>query len=156
MWMFPLEMKRMPGDILRIKAADTDVESGHLEIDHYPDVAKKISEQFPNISRVAITLRESISASHNNWGAMIYDGKNEKAFFAPMSGDNYIPYQINFIIDRVGGGDSFSAGLIYALTDEEFKYDLQNVLNYATAASCLCHSIKGDFNYSTREEVMSL
>ena len=143
-------------DILRIKAADTDVESGHLAIDHYPEVAEKIYEQFPNVSKVAITLRESLSASHNNWGAMLYDVESKKAFFAPETDGKYMPYQIKNIIDRVGGGDSFSAGLIYALTDEELSQDLQDSVSYAVAASCLCHSIKGDFNYSTREEVYSL
>ena len=143
-------------DILRIKAEGTDVESGHLAIERYPDVAKMIIQQFPNISKVAITLRESISATHNNWGAMLYDGASKKACFAPMDNGNYTPYQIKAIVDRVGGGDSFSAGLVYSLTDEEFSKNQQDALDYAVAASCLCHSIKGDMNYSTKEEVISL
>jgi 2-dehydro-3-deoxygluconokinase len=143
-------------DILRIKAGETDVHSGKLEIDRYPDVAKKIIDQFPNVSKVAITLRESLSASHNNWGAMLYDGSADKAFFAPLSDGEYKPYEIKNIIDRVGGGDAFSAGLIYALTDDELSKDLQDVLAYAVASSCLCHSILHDFNYSSRDEVMSL
>ncbi|HAK46045.1 MAG TPA: sugar kinase, partial [Spirochaeta sp.] len=111
-------------DILRIKAGDTDVHSGKLEINRYPDVAKKIIAQFPNVSRVAITLRESLSASHNNWGAMLYDGISARAFFAPMSGEDYKPFEIKNIVDRVGGGDAFSAGLIYALTDDELSASL--------------------------------
>jgi 2-dehydro-3-deoxygluconokinase len=143
-------------DVLQIKAGDTDVDSGHLAIDRYPDVAKQIVEQFPNVSKVAITLRESLSASHNNWGAMLYDAESQQAYFAPLSDDRYQPYQIKNIVDRVGGGDAFSAGLIYALTDDEFSQNLQDALAYAVAASCLCHSIQGDFNYSTRSEVISL
>ncbi|MBN2657598.1 MAG: sugar kinase [Spirochaetales bacterium] len=143
-------------DILGIKTENSDVESGHLEIERYPEVARRIVEQFPNVGKVAITLRESLSASHNNWGAMLYDSKNDSASFAPMSEGEYKPYQIKFIVDRVGGGDSFSAGLIYALTDNEFKDNMKEALSYAVSASCLCHSIKGDFNYSTRNEVISL
>ena len=143
-------------DILQIKAGETDVHSGKLEIERYPDVAKQIIAQFPNVSKVAITLRESISASHNNWGAMLYDGAGDKAFFAPMDGDEYRPYEIKNIVDRVGGGDAFSSGLIYALTDDELSGSLQDCLAYGVAASCLCHSILHDFNYSSRDEVMSL
>ena len=143
-------------DILQIKAGDTDVTSGKLEVNRYPDVAKKIIAQFPNVSRVAITLRESISASHNNWGAMLFDGASGDSFYAPLSGDEYKPFEIKNIVDRVGGGDAFSAGLIYALTDEELSGSLQDSLSYAVAASCLCHSIMHDFNYSTREDVMAL
>ncbi|MBI9107461.1 MAG: sugar kinase [Spirochaetales bacterium] len=143
-------------DILQIKAGDTDVHSGKLEIKRYPDVARQIISQFPNVSRVAITLRESLSASHNNWGAMLFDAAADKACFAPMSGGEYKPFEIKNIVDRVGGGDAFSAGLIYALTDDELSASQQDSLAYAVAASCLCHSIKQDFNYSSRDEVMSL
>ncbi|MDC7227243.1 MAG: sugar kinase [Spirochaetales bacterium] len=143
-------------DVLQIKAGDTDVHSGKLEIARYPDVAKKIIAQFPNVTRVAITLRESLSATHNNWGAMLYDSSTDKAFFAPMSDDGYQPFEIKNIVDRVGGGDAFSAGLCYALTDDELSGNLQDALSYAVAASCLCHSIQNDFNYSSRDEVMSL
>lgn len=143
-------------DMLKIRAGDTNVESGSLDIERYPDVAIKIIEQFPHISKVAITLRESLSASHNRWGAMLYDAKDEKAHFAPQLEGEYTPYEIKNIVDRVGGGDAFSAGLIYALTDEDLSEDLQEALSYAVAASCLCHSILHDFNYSTREDVLSL
>ncbi|MDY7027111.1 MAG: sugar kinase [Spirochaetota bacterium] len=143
-------------DILRIRAGKTDVDTGKLEIDRYPDVARQIIEQFPNVSKVAVTLRESLSASHNNWGAMLYDGADGKAYFAPTADGQYTPYEIKNIVDRVGGGDAFSAGLIFALTDDELSANLQDVLSYAVAASCLCHSILHDFNYSSRDEVMSL
>jgi 2-dehydro-3-deoxygluconokinase len=87
---------------------------------------------------------------------MLYDGKTGGAFFAPIRDGDYSPYEIKNIVDRVGGGDAFSAGLIYALTDDELSADLQDALSYAVSASCLCHSIQHDFNYSTRDEVMSL
>ncbi len=143
-------------DVLGIRAGDTDVHSGKLDISRYPDVARQVVKQFPNINKVAITLRESLSASHNNWGAMLYDVNSDTASFAPLNTDGqYESYQIKNIVDRVGGGDSFAGGLIFALTTEELK-EASVAIKYAVAASCLKHSIKGDFNYSTREEVERL
>jgi 2-dehydro-3-deoxygluconokinase len=130
-------------DVLGIHAQDTDVHSGKLAIDKYPQVAREIVNQFSNISTVAITLRESISASHNNWGAMLYDAKSDQAFFAPVQNGEYNPYQIRNIVDRVGGGDAFGAGLIFALQTPELS-------------ACLAQSISGDFNYNSREEVEAL
>ncbi|WP_136482011.1 sugar kinase [Cognatitamlana onchidii] len=143
-------------DVLGIKAGDTDVHAGKLDTSRYPDVARKVISQFPNVNKVAITLRESYSASHNNWGAMLFDGKSDKPFFAPLNVDgNYQSYQIKNIVDRVGGGDSFAGGLIFALTTKELS-EPQIAVKYAVAASCLKHSIKGDFNFSTRAEVEAL
>eukprot|EP00747_Dinoflagellata_sp_TGD_P222498 gnl/TRDRNA2_/TRDRNA2_94203_c0_seq1.p1 gnl/TRDRNA2_/TRDRNA2_94203_c0~~gnl/TRDRNA2_/TRDRNA2_94203_c0_seq1.p1 ORF type:complete len:373 (+),score=62.90 gnl/TRDRNA2_/TRDRNA2_94203_c0_seq1:65-1183(+) len=143
-------------DVLNIKAGDTDVHSGSLDLARYPDVARQVVKLFPNVSKVAITLRESISASHNNWGAMLYDKSSDTPYFAPLDAkDSYKPYEITHIVDRVGGGDSFAAGLIFALTTPELSSP-QVALNYAIAASCLKHSIKGDCNYSTRGEVEAL
>jgi 2-dehydro-3-deoxygluconokinase len=143
-------------DVLGIEAGKTNVESGKLEIERYPDVAKQIAIKFPNIKKIAFTLRESLSATHNNWGAMLYDCPTDTAYFSPMQMDSYSPYQIHSIVDRIGGGDSFSAGLIFALTDEELGTNNGSVIDFATAASCLCHSIQGDFNFVTRDEVISL
>lgn len=143
-------------DVLGIQAGDTDVHSGTLDTSRYPDVARQVVQQFPNVSKVAITLRESLSASHNNWGAMLFDAPSDTPHFAPLDDNgNYSPYQIKNIVDRVGGGDSFAAGLIFASITPELS-DTQTSLNYAVAASCLKHSIKGDFNYSTRDEVERL
>ncbi len=139
-------------DVLNIHAEDTDVESGKLAIEKYPIVAQQIIAQFKNISQVGITLRESLSASHNNWGAMLFDRDAKTAFFAPIRGENYEPYQIRNIVDRVGGGDSFAAALIYALQTPELNTP-EVAISFAVAASCLAHSISGDFNYSTRQEV---
>ena len=143
-------------DVLGIRAGDTDVHSGKLDTSRYPDVARQVAKQFPNVSKVAITLRESYSASHNNWGAMLYDVALDKPFFAPLDLDgNYQSYEIKNIVDRVGGGDSFAGGLIFALTTPELM-ESQTAVKYGVAASCLKHSIKGDFNYSTRAEVEAL
>jgi len=143
-------------DVLGIHAADTDVNAGTLNTARYPDVARQVVEQFPNVSKVAITLRESLSASHNNWGAMLFDAKADKPFYAPLDAEgNYEPYQIKNIVDRVGGGDSFAAGLIFSLITPGLD-DSQSAVKYAVAASCLKHSIKGDVNWSTRAEVESL
>jgi len=143
-------------DVLGIRAGETDVHSGALETGRYPDVARQVVQMFPNVSKVAITLRESLSATHNNWGAMLYDAQLDKPFFAPLDNDgNYQSYEIKNIIDRVGGGDSFAGGLIFALTTPELS-NAEIAVKYAVAASCLKHSIKGDFNFSTRKEVESL
>lgn len=142
-------------DVLGISAENTDIESGKLDVDKYTDVAKEIVKQFPNVKKVAITLRESISATHNNWGAMLYDAKTDFAHFAPMNNGVYEPYEIKNIIDRVGGGDSFGAALVYALNTPELR-NSEDAIRFAIASSCLCHSINGDFNYVSRSEVESL
>ncbi len=141
--------------VLGIRADHTDVEAGQLAIHKYPDVAREVTRQYPNVSKVAITLRQSISASHNNWAAMLYDATKKEAFFAPCQNSTCQPYQINHIVDRVGGGDAFAAGLIFALTTPDLNLP-QTAIAYATAASCLAHSIPGDFNLTTRSEIESL
>ena len=143
-------------DVLGIQAGATDVHSGTLDTARYPDVAREIVKQFPNVRKVAITLRESLSASHNNWGAMLFDADSDQPCFAPLDAEgNYRPYEIKNIVDRVGGGDAFAGGLIFALTTAELS-EPQTAVNYAVAASCLKHSIKGDCNFSTRAEVEKL
>ena len=142
-------------DVLNIHPGNTDVHQGKLDAAQYTDVAQQIVSEFPAMSMVATTLRESISANHNNWGAMIYDAKTEQSFFAPVHNGEYRPYAITDIVDRVGGGDSFAAGLIYALMTPELS-DPQTAVSFAVAASCLAHSVPGDFNYTTRQEVEAL
>ncbi len=143
-------------DVLDIRADNTDVERGQLDVARYPGVARKVVAEYPNVKQVAITLRESISASHNNWGAMFFDAKSDQAHFGPCDDQgNYCPYEIRAIVDRVGAGDSFAAGLIFALNTPELA-EPSVAVRFATAASCLCHSITGDFNYNTREEVENL
>lgn len=142
-------------DVLGISAENTDIESGELDVDKYTDVAKEIVNQFPNVKKVAITLRESLSATHNNWGAMLYDANTDFSHFAPMINGEYKPYEIKNIVDRVGGGDSFGASLVFALNTPDLA-DPQRAIRFAVAGSCLCHSINGDFNYSSRSEVEAL
>jgi len=141
---------------LGIAASESDVESGRLNLDGYHQVAQQIVARYPNVSMVAITLRESLSASHNNWGALLFDAAAKAVHHAPTaaSGD-YQPYEIRNIVDRVGAGDSFAGALIFALNTPELA-EPATVLRYAVAASCLKHSIPGDFNYASRAEIESL
>lgn len=143
-------------DVLNINAGDSNVEQGELELERYPEVAESIINEFPNVDKVAITLRESISASHNNWGAMLYIAESKTPYFAPLNASGiYQPYEIRQMVDRVGGGDSFAAALIFALQSEEHKHPARAVA-FAVAASCLAHSIEGDFNINTKKEVEAL
>ncbi len=142
-------------DVLGISAENTDVRQGKLDVSRYTRVAEEIISQFPNVKKVAITLRESLSATHNNWGAMLYDATSDQSHFAPVKNDIYTPYEIKAIVDRIGGGDSFGAGLIFALNTPELGSP-DVAVKFAVAASCLCHSIEGDFNYVKRAEVESL
>ncbi len=128
--------------VFGIKAAQTDITSGELSQEGYKDVARQLVEKF-GFKKVAITLRESLSASVNGWSAMLYDGKDYH--FSKK-------YMIN-IVDRVGGGDSFGAGLIYSLME---GYKDEEAINFAVAASCLKHTIEGDFNLVSVDEVKNL
>lgn len=129
-------------DVFGIHPENTDITGGKLSHDGYKSVAKQIAQTF-GTKKVAITLRGSISANDNNWAAMLYDG-NEYYF-----SKNYLIH----IVDRVGGGDSFGAGLIYSLCN---GYDNQNALEFAVAASCLKHTIEGDYNMVSVSEVKKL
>jgi 2-dehydro-3-deoxygluconokinase len=143
-------------DVLDIHAEGTDVAAGKINPAAYTRVAQKIVERFPNVSQVAITLRQSISADQNDWGGMLYDARSRQAHFAPLGpGGEYQPYEIRDIVDRVGAGDSFAAGLLFALSSSEFSQPPQAIA-FAAAASCLKHSIQGDFNYVTRDEAVAL
>lgn len=144
------------GDVLDIRAEGTEVEAGRINAAAYEDVARTITTRFPNVRQVAITLRESISATHNNWGGTLFDAAAQTASFAPLDDDgNYAPYEIRAIVDRVGGGDSFAAGLIHALNSESYASP-ERAIRFAVAASCLKHSIEGDVNAVSRKEVEAL
>ena len=123
---------------------DVDVESGDLSAAKYKFLTDKVLNEFPNLSKIAVTLRESFSADHNGWSAVI---NNRKEFIHSQR------YDIKNIIDRVGGGDSFAAGLIYGLSK---LGDDEKALKFAVAASCLKHSIKGDFPLISLNEVNNL
>ena len=142
--------------VLGIRAQGTSVEEGKVDAAAYEQVARRICARFPNVSLVAITLRESLSASHNNWGAMLLDAKVDQARFAPLDAQGtYRPYEIRNIVDRVGAGDSFAAGLIYALDSDQYA-EPEAALRFAVAASCLKHSIPGDWNYVSPGEIEAL
>ncbi len=141
--------------VLGIEPENNDVEGGKLNIREYESSALRISKLFPDIRTIATTFRESISASHNNWGAMLYDCSELRAYYAPKQKGSYDPYRVTHIVDRVGGGDSFAAGLIFALNTPELNSP-QQAVSFAAAASCLAHSISGDFNFTTRAEVETL
>lgn len=130
---------------LGIEADGIDVNSGELSIDAYKKITATVKKEFPNLSRIAVTLRESKSADKNGWSAALL---GTTGFYLSRN------YDIDDIIDRVGGGDSFSAGLIFGLL--EFPNDESHALEFAVAASCLKHSISGDFNLTRRHEVEAL
>ena len=120
------------------------VDEGEIDVELYKTICAKAMEAYPNVSRVAITLRESKSANHNDWSACLYNGKD---FFHSRK------YSITDIVDRVGGGDSFGGGLIYGLLHYQ---DDAKALEFAVAASCLKHTILGDYNRMSAKEVESL
>ncbi len=129
-------------DVFGIKAAATDVTAGQVNEKGYQEVAQQLVKRF-GFKKVAITLRTSLSANDNKWAAMLYDGK--QFYFSKH-------YNIH-IVDRVGGGDSFGGGLIYACLA---GMDNQQIIEFAVAASCLKHSIEGDFNQVSVDEVLKL
>lgn len=128
---------------LGIAPENTDIINGKLNHEAYAMLASRIADKYPNISKIAFTLRTSISASDNKWSAMLY--QNGKAYYS-------LEYVIH-LIDRVGGGDSFSAGLIYALLKD---YSPGDAIDFAAAASCLKQTIERDFNLSSVDDVHKL
>lgn len=131
--------------VFGIRAPGVDVISGEVDADKYRFVCEELAKRFPTLKTIGITLRGSFSASHNSWSGILWDGGN--IYVAPI-------YDITHIVDRVGGGDAFMGGLIYGLG--RYPEDKQKALNFAVAASCLKHSIVGDFNLATVAEVEKL
>jgi 2-dehydro-3-deoxygluconokinase len=129
--------------VFGIKAPGADILSGKVEAEKYRSVCESLAKRFPNLKKIAITLRGSLSASQNSWSAVLW---SPGQFIAAPT------YAIDFIVDRVGGGDAFMGGLIYGLR----KYGEAKALRFAVAASCLKHSIAGDFNQATVAEVEAL
>ena len=131
-------------DVFGIHAEGTDIESGKLDHQAYISVARQLAQKF-GCKKVAITLRGSISASENDWAGMLYDAATDTASFSRT-------YNIK-LVDRVGGGDSFGGGLIYALSQ---GYNDADAINFAVAASCLKQTIEHDFNQVKVDEVLAL
>lgn len=123
---------------------EADVQSGQLDPERYRQLCREVFRAYPNLELQAITMRESLSADHNRWSACLFDGSE---FYVSRR------YDITDIVDRVGGGDAFAAGLIHGLTTGMGRED---ALEFAVAASCLKHTIPGDVNRVTEEEVLSL
>ena len=130
--------------VFGIQAEGVDVTAGSVHSSGYESVARRLHERFDRVKKVIITLRGSVSASHNTWSGILWNGRTLHTAAT---------YEITHIVDRVGGGDAFMAGLIYGLTVYE---DDQSALDFAVAASCLKHTIPGDFNLVTVAEVERL
>lgn len=131
------------GTVFGIEARDTDVHAGRISEHAYEDVAAQLHERF-RLQYVSISLRGSTSATVNDWSGMVYDGSR---FYTSRR------YHIDHIVDRIGGGDAYSAGIVYGLLTGQ---DLQETVDFAAAAGCLKHSIHGDFNLVSFDEVTSL
>lgn len=131
--------------VFGIKPGSADVMGGRVEASDYESVCRQLMLRFPNAKKVIITLRGSINADHNTWSGVLFDGTT--LYEAPV-------YQITHIVDRVGGGDSFMGGLIYGLN--AYQGDDRKALHFAVAASCLKHTIHGDFNLVSVAEVEQL
>ena len=129
-------------DVFDIRAGDTDVEHGILRKDAYEEVASQVVGRF-GAKQVAITLRTSISASINKWAGMLFDGS--RAYISPE--------HTIVLVDRLGGGDAFAAGIVYALSS---GMNGQDAINFAVSASCLKQTIEHDFNLVTVDEVKTL
>lgn len=130
---------------IKPEGLDITTQGAHVKAEAFLSVCQQMMQKFPRAKKVITTLRGSISASHNTWAGVMYDGKQ-------MYKSN--EYQITDIVDRVGGGDSFMGGLIYGLL--KYPQNDQNALDFAVAASCLKHTIKGDANLATISEVEKL
>jgi 2-dehydro-3-deoxygluconokinase len=130
---------------IKPEGLDITTQGEHVKAEAFLSVCKQMMKKFPKAKKVITTLRGSISASHNTWAGVLYDGTT---LFKTRE------YQITDIVDRVGGGDSFMGGLIYGLLT--YPEDDQNALDFAVAASCLKHTIKGDANLVTVDEVNKL
>lgn len=131
--------------VFGIKAPETDVITGQMNAKQYQHVCDELGKMFPNLKKIAITLRGSLSASHNTWSGILW---NQGKFSQGPT------YDITPIVDRVGGGDSFMAGLLYGLS--QFNENDQKTINFAVAASALKHTIVGDFNLVSINEVEKL
>jgi 2-dehydro-3-deoxygluconokinase len=131
--------------MLDIALSDEQIPSDRIQTERNQKIMKKVMKTYPNLEFVGFTMRNLISSSHNTFSGLLYDGN--EIYSSPK-------YDIDFIVDRVGAGDAFNAGLIYGLL--KFKDDLQKVLDFAVAAAALKHSIEGDFNLVSKSEVEKL
>ena len=162
-WEPPLSARELASRTLRDLLPEVDLLIGGREdfesvLDAEPgkmpgeDLARALVTRFPRIVHVGMTLREGISAHHNNWGGMLYDARSGGVFYAPGVSERYA---ITQIVDRLGAGDAFTGALLYSLIIPELSSP-EAALRFATAASCLAHSIQGDYNLVSRADVEAL
>jgi 2-dehydro-3-deoxygluconokinase len=145
-------------DIAQAAGIDPQANGAHDAARIFADAEQVVHgfvRRFPNVRWVAMTLREGCSATHNRWGAMLFRSSDGARFLAPLQDGAYAPFEITNIIDRLGAGDAFAGALIFALQTPELS-EPQTALRFAVSASCLAHSIPGDFNFCTRGEVEAL
>ncbi len=162
-WEPPLSARELAGRVLQELVPHVDLLVGGREDfqsvlaadaagDSLEQLARKIVARYPRVRQVAMTLREGISAHHNNWGGLLYDAATDQVWQAPGVHQRY---EITRIVDRLGAGDAFTGALLFAYNRPELAAP-ETALQFATAASCLAHSIQGDYNLISREEVEAL
>ena len=118
-------------------------------------LARAVAKKFPRLQRIALSLRGGVSATHQRWGAMLYMVADNSAWFAPVADGEFEPYEVARVVDRLGTGDALAGALLFALETPELATP-ETAVGFAVAASCLAHSVHGDFNYVTRAEVEAL
>lgn len=162
-WEPPLQARELAGRVLRELVTRVDLLIGGREDlesvldaeaqgDTLEQLARRITVEYPRIRQVALTLRQGISAHHNNCGGLLYDADRDQSWQAP--GDDQL-YEITQIVDRLGAGDAFTGALLFALNTPEWA-EPERAIRFATATSCLAHSVQGDYNYVSRDEVEAL
>ena len=147
----PFDLSDLLGESMPDNVLNDDV----MEPALFAELACRVGARWPQLRWIAMTLRRNLSANHNSWGAPLYRPADGLAEFAPMVGDRYRPHEIRAMVDRVGTGDSFAGALIFALQTPALA-EPSRALRFAVAASCLSHSIQGDFLFCSRAEVEAL
>lgn len=141
-------------EFLGLAVESTGVASGSASVDRQLAACHVLAEAIPNLQLIAGSVRVQHSASHNDWGGVLFDVGTRQHWTAPGEGGRWKPYEIRTIVDRVGSGDAFDAGVLFGLCQSE--YSPQDTIDFATAAGCLAHSVTGDWNYASRAEVETL
>lgn len=141
-------------DCLGVDMKASNPELGELHVEDYRNVVMQVAQSHPNLKYISSSLRQSVSADVNSWGGMLYDCAEGCSYFAPMKGDTFNPYELTDIVDRFGAGDSFVGALLHALIGK--KLSRQDALAFAVCASAFKHTISGDFNYISHDEVARL
>lgn len=166
-WEPPLEPRELATRVMRELISEVDLFIGGKEDaqqmlgiegtvgDNPQELAREIVARYPRIRHVAMTLRQAVSAECHHWAGFLYDAAADSCHHAPVQEGVLRPYVITDIVDRLGGGDAFTAGLLFSFTTPELSAP-DTAVSFATAASCLAHSIPGDYNYTTRAEVEGL